>query len=133
MLNALIMTLLLLTSCASCTEVDRQKLIVPVLTKIDAIAWTLKQAVTWCEAHGIDKESVAKAKDAIERKDLGEAIDLIRVALHKTADSGTPVPPEIVALVDTAEEAIAANVVQDFARAVSTPTPSAAPLPSSGL
>jgi hypothetical protein len=107
--------------CTSCTPAQREKLVVPTLTQVDAIGWTLMQALAWCEAHGVDAKSIAAAKEAIERKDLGQGIELIRKALEKTAESGEPVPPEVVALVQTAEGAIAAEAVQDGMRAISTP------------
>lgn len=129
----LILALALITAC-TCTPADRQNLGVPTLSQIDAIGSTVAQAIKWCEDHGADPDDVLAAFKAISDKDPGTAAVVVHRILGKLVDKGVPIPSEIVALVQTAEGAMAAQAVQDGMRALSAPSSSTvAPLPSSGL
>ena len=120
------LVLIALLALYGCTPAERAKLAVPVLSQIDAIGATIAQAVGWCEDHGADEKSVLKALQAISDKDPVSAVEVVRGMLEASAKAGEPVPPEIVALVQTAEMAAAAEAVQDAMRALST-TSSTAP------
>lgn len=102
-----------------CTPAERRALGVPVLSQIDAIGSTLAQAVGWCEDHGATPETVLTARKAIADKDPGAAVDVVRAMLEASAKAGEPIPPEVVALVQTAEGAIAAESIQNGMRALS--------------
>ncbi len=114
-------TLLLIAALSvACTPAERARLGVPVISQIDAIGSTLAQAVGWCEDHGADRAAVDDARKAIQEKDLGAAIERIHVILQKSAESGEKIPVEVVALVETARGALAAQAIQDGMRALST-------------
>lgn len=115
-----------------CTPAQRAKLTVPTLSQIDAIGSTIAQAVEWARDHGVDDELALQALQAISDKDPRQALDITRKMLEALAAKGEPVPPGIVALVQTAEGALAAESIQNGMRALSAGKPPA-PLPSSGL
>lgn len=101
---------------SGCTPTQRS---LPVLSQVDAIGATLAQAVGWCADHGATPENVLQAHKAIADKDPGAAVDVVRKMLEASAKAGEPVPPEVVALVQTAEGALAAQAIQDGMQAVS--------------
>lgn len=130
---ALYLSLVALTVLAPivyCTPAQREKLAVPTLSQIDAIGSTIAQATEWARDHGADEKLALQALQAISDKDPKQAVDILRKMLEALAAKGEPVPPQVVALVQTAEGALAAQAVQDGMRSLST-SPSA--MPSSGL
>jgi hypothetical protein len=106
-----------------CTPAERAALGVPVLSQIDAIGSTLAQAVGWCSEHGASPESVLQARQAIADKDPGSAVDVVRKMLEASAKAGEPIPPDVVALVQTVEGALAAQSIQNGMRALSGTPP----------
>jgi hypothetical protein len=112
----------LMGSCSgstACTPAERAALGVPVLSQVDAIGSTLANAVGWCDSHGASPENVLRARQAIADKDPGSAVDVVRGMLEASAKAGEPVPPEVVALVQTVEGALAAQAIQDGMTAIS--------------
>jgi|GEM_PF-6219371 len=131
------------TVTSACTPAQRAQ-VIPVLSQVDAIGSTVAQAIAWCEDHGAEPADVLEALKAVSEKDPGTAAVVAHRILSKMSAKGVPIPPEIVALVQTAEGALAAQAIQDGMTRLSTggapngasssstiPTP--APLPSSGL
>lgn len=106
------------TMLQSCTPAWRQALAVPVVSQADAIAMTLERAVDWAADHGVDAEAIQDARHVIATKDLGTAVELAKKLLEASAKAGEQVPPELVALVDVAEGALAAESVEKGMRAL---------------
>lgn len=113
----LVVLVALLLFC--CTPAERAKLNVPVVSTIDAVGMQVAQVLGWCQAHGVDGQTLLDAKRAADEKDFGTALDLSRKILSKTAEAGEPVPKELVGIITTAEGALAAEGVQDGMRALS--------------
>lgn len=117
-----------LVSLTGCTPAEFQEAKavvvaeVPVLAQVDAIGRVIAQAVGWCEVHGATPDTVVEAKKAIADKDLPTAVDVVRKMLIASAKAGVPVPADVVALVETAEGAMAAEGIQDGMRALSAPS-----------
>jgi hypothetical protein len=101
----------------SCTPAQRA-LMVPSMSKIDAIGIAVSHAVGWCEAHGADATAVSTARKALVDRDPGTAISVIRKMLEATAAAGEPVPPELVATVELAEGLLAAKALQEGMQAI---------------
>ena len=116
-----------------CTPAQREKLAVPTLSLIDALGSTIDQAAEWARDHGADEQLVLETLQAVSDKDPRRAVTIVRKLLEALAAKGEPIPPQVVALVQTTEYALAAEAIQDAMRALSAPANSAAPLPSSGL
>ena len=102
----------------SCTPQQRQALALPVVTQADAIAMTISKAVDWAADHGVNPETIQDARHVIETRDLPTAVELAKRLLQASADAGEQVPPELVALIQTAEGALAAQGIQDGMRAL---------------
>lgn len=120
-LKQIVLTALLVAGCGSsaCTPAERAAFGVPVLSQVDAIGATIAEAVGWCADHGATPDNVLEARKAIADKDPGAAVDVVRKMLEASAKAGEPVPPEVVALVQTAEGALAAQAIQEGMSAVS--------------
>lgn len=120
----LVMLVLVLTGCTPAELQTAKKVAIaeiPVLAQVDAIGAVIAQAVGWCEVHGATPDTVAEAKQAIANKDLPTAVDVVRKMLIANAAAGVPIPGDVVALVQTAEGAMAADGIEKGMRALSAP------------
>lgn len=116
---------ILLAGCtSSCTPAQRAALHVPALSQIDSIGMTVARVAGWCEDAGAD---VSDARKALDEKDPYRAIEALRKSFALLATAGHPVPPEVVAAVNVAEGALAAQAVAEGMRALSRDGDAGAP------
>jgi hypothetical protein len=110
-----------------CTPAARQALGIPALSQIDSIGMTVAHVAGWCESHGATPANLDAARQAIQDRDAYRAIELLRTELGTLAKAGESVPPELVALLNTAEGALAAQAIGNGMRALSVDTDAGAP------
>jgi hypothetical protein len=110
--------LVLLVGCAGLPPLPTT---VPSLEALDAIGLTVQQAARWAQDHGASATNLEAVRAAFERRDPAAAVTVLRETFATIARNGYSVPPEMVALLDTAEGALAAQAVEAGMRALSRP------------
>lgn len=100
----------------ACTPAARAALGIPVVSQIDSVGMAVAHVMQWCQANGVDSSLVDEAQKAIDDRDVYAADQVVRKMLAALAAAGHPVPPEMVAVLQTAEQAAAAQGVEAFAK-----------------
>jgi hypothetical protein len=94
---------------------------VPALTTLDAIGRGVSVVLQWCQARGIQPETIASAQKAIAEKDYPYALDLLGRVVTASRAAGDPIPESVEVTLRLAEGAVAAQAIQDGMRALSAP------------
>lgn len=113
-------SLILLAALASLSGCAALKTGVPMLSQADAIGRGLAHVVGWCDDRGIQPSTVAMAKQAIDERDYALAFELATRIVTASRAAGDPIPEQVEVTLRLAEGALAAQAIQDAARALSS-------------
>ncbi len=92
---------------------------VPILSAVDAIGRATAHLVGWCDDRQIDPVTVVAAKEDIEAKNYGAALELVERSVAAARAKGDPIPEDVEVTLRLVEGALAAQAVQDGMRALS--------------
>lgn len=84
----------------------------------DTIGRGLAPVLGWCEANGGAVDRIKGAADAIQREDIGQALELTSSVVRDLQRLGVPIPEDKAALLQLATELYAAKAIEQAARAL---------------
>jgi hypothetical protein len=112
---------LLLTGCGAASTIASG------IRTANTVGRGLAPVLGWCEENGGAVDRIRGAADAIQRNDLGQALDLTSSVVRDLKRLGVPVPEDKAALLQLATELYAAQAIEQAARALAGRKPDGSP------
>lgn len=116
-IRRLLATLALIPFAFACMPAERAG--IPVLSQVDSIGIATAHVLGWCNEHGIDADTAARATKAIHEQDYKTAVPILAQVVDASIKAGDIPDKDVQAFIRLAEQIVAVEAMQDAMRAVS--------------